>query len=467
MFEAMDAASSTRRAAIFGAGPAGFYAADQLLNAGFEVDLYDALPTPYGLVRAGVAPDHPKIKSVTRVYDKTARREGFRFFGGVVLGQDVSRAELLERYHAVVYAIGTATDNRLGIPGEDLPGSHPATEFVGWYNGHPDFADHSFDLTGGRAVVVGNGNVAVDVARMLVLEPDEVRATDCADHAIEALAEATFEEVVMLGRRGPAQAAFTNPELRELGELSRADVVVDPADLELDPASAAWLESDEATPTNRRNVEILRGFAEEGIKGRSHRVVLRFLTSPVEILGNGRVEAIRVVHNRIEADDKGRLRAVPAGEEEVIPCDIVLRSIGYRGVPLDDIPFDERRGLVRNEGGRVTAEDGAPHRGEYAVGWIKRGPSGVIGTNKKDAADTVARIVEDAEAGALNEPARPDADDVAVWIAERAPDAVTWAGWQVIDEHERRAGEPHGRPRVKLVRLGDLVAASKVGSTAG
>src|SRR4051794_11210637 len=240
-----------QRAAIVGAGPAGFYAADQLLNAGFEVDLYDSLPTPYGLVRAGVAPDHPKIKSVTKIYDKTAAREGFRFFGGVTLGQDVSRHELLDRYHAVVYAIGTATDNRLGIPGEDLPGSHAATEFVGWYNGHPDFTDHRFDLNGGRAVVVGNGNVAVDVARMLVLEPDEVTVTDTADHAIDALASATVEEVVMLGRRGPAQAAFTNPELRELGELSRADVVVDPADLELDPASAAWLESDEATPTNR------------------------------------------------------------------------------------------------------------------------------------------------------------------------------------------------------------------------
>ncbi|MEA2428354.1 MAG: ferredoxin/flavodoxin---NADP+ reductase, partial [Thermoleophilaceae bacterium] len=427
---------------MVGAGPAGFYATEQLLKAGFEVDLYDALPTPFGLVRAGVAPDHPKIKSVTKVYEKTAAHESFRFFGGVTLGRDVSRADLMERYHAVVYSVGTATDNRLGIPGEDLPGSHAATEFVGWYNGHPDFADHRFDLDGGRAVVIGNGNVAVDVARMLVLEPDEVSATDTADHAIEALATAQVEEVVMLGRRGPAQAAFTNPELRELGELSRADVVIDPADLELDPASAAWLESDEATPTNRRNVEILRSFLEDGVKGKSHRVVLRFLTSPVEIIGDERVEAIRVVRNRIEADETGRLRAVPTGEEEVIPCDIVLRSIGYRGVPLDEVPFDERRGLVRNDGGRVCDEDSRPHRGEYVAGWIKRGPSGVIGTNKKDAADTVAKIVEDAEAGALNSPDSPDPDAVAAWVAERAPDAVTWQGWQAIDEHERGAGEP-------------------------
>jgi ferredoxin--NADP+ reductase len=461
----MDAAAQTdRHAAIVGAGPAGFYAADQLLNAGFQVDMYDALPTPYGLVRAGVAPDHPKIKNVTKVYDKTAAREGFRFFGGVRLGVDISRADLLERYHVVLYSFGTSTDNQLGIPGEDLPGSHAATEFVGWYNGHPDFADHAFHLRGGRAVVIGNGNVAMDVARMLVLEPDEVSATDTADHAIEALADATVEEVVMLGRRGPAQAAFTNPELRELGELSRADVVVDPADLELDPVSAAWLESDDATPTNRRNVDIMRAFAANGAQGRSHRVVLRFLTSPVEIIGTDRVEAIRVVRNRIEAGDDGRLRAVPTGEEEVIPCDVVFRSIGYRGIPVGDIPFDERRGLVRNTGGRVCDEEGRSHRGEYVAGWIKRGPSGVIGTNKKDAADTVARIVEDAEAGTLNEPARPDPDDTAAWLAERVPDAVTWQGWQAIDEAERQAGEPHGRPRVKIVRLADLVAAAKVSS---
>ena len=452
------------RAAIVGSGPAGFYAADQLLAKGFEVDLYDALPTPYGLVRAGVAPDHPKIKSVTKVYDKTAAKEGFRFFGGVTLGEDISRADLLERYHAVVYAFGTATDNRLGIPGEDLPGSHAATEFVGWYNGHPDFTEYEFDLSGGRAVVIGNGNVAVDVARMLVLEPDEVSSTDTADHAIESLGQATVEEVVMLGRRGPAQAAFTNPELRELGELSRADVVVDPADLELDPLSAEWLESDEATPTNRRNVEILRGFAESGVQGRSHRVVLRFLVSPVEIIGTDRVEAVRIVRNRIEADGSGRLRAVPTGEEEVIECDLVLRSIGYRGVPVDDIPFDERRGLIRNRGGRVHSEEDEPHRGEYAVGWIKRGPSGVIGTNKKDAADTCARIAEDVEAGALNDPPKPDPDEIVAWLAERAPDAVTWEGWQSIDEAERTAGEPQGRPRVKLVRVEDLVAASRAGA---
>ncbi|HET8672243.1 MAG TPA: FAD-dependent oxidoreductase [Thermoleophilaceae bacterium] len=454
---------TARRAAIVGAGPAGFYTADQLLGQGFEVDLYDVLPTPFGLVRAGVAPDHPKIKSVTRVYEKTAKKPGFRFFGGVELGSDVRREELLERYHALVYAVGTATDNRLGIPGEDRPGSHSATEFVAWYNGHPDFADYEFDLSATRAVVIGNGNVAIDVARMLVLDPDEVNCTDCADHAVSALAAAQVEHVIMLGRRGPAQAAFTNPELRELGELKRADVIVDPADMELDEHSAAWLESDDADPTARRNVEILREYAQRPPGDKSHRIELRFLRSPVEVLGDddGPVSGLRVVHNRIEADDSGRLRAVPTGEEEVIQCGLVLRSIGYRGNPLPGVPFDERRGLIRNEGGRVLGDDGEPLPGEYAVGWIKRGPSGVIGTNKKDAADTVARVVEDAEAGRLNEPASSDAEEIEAWLQENVTGLVTWEGWQAIDEHERGLGEPHGRPRVKIVRVPEMIAVAE------
>src|SRR3954447_14261549 len=266
-----------QRVAILGAGPSGFYAADQLLKAGWAVDLYDRLPTPFGLVRAGVAPDHPKIKSVTRIYEKTARHEEFRFFGGVELGRDVTRAELLERYHAVVYAFGTARDNRLGIPGEDLEGSHPATDFVGWYNGHPDYTDHAFRLDGGRAVVVGNGNVALDVARMLVLAADELAPTDTADHALDAFGRSTVDEVVLLGRRGPEQAAFTTPELRELGELSRADVIVEP----FEPSLA-----DDAPTVAKRNVDVLQEYAARPPAGKSHRIVLRFLRSPLEILGD-------------------------------------------------------------------------------------------------------------------------------------------------------------------------------------
>ena len=447
------------RAAVVGAGPAGFYATDQLLAAGFEVDLFDALPTPFGLVRSGVAPDHPKLKSVTRIYEKTAAKPGFRFFGGVALGEHVSRHELLDRYHAVLYAVGTSDDNRLGIPGEDRPGSHSATEFVAWYNGHPEYAGHEFDLSGGRAVVIGNGNVAIDVARMLVLDPEELAPTDTADHALTGFGSSTVAEVVLLGRRGPAQAAFTNPEVRELGELARADVLCD-----LEQVDAA---TEPGTPTAKRNVEMFRDYAQREPSGKSHRIELRFLRSPIEILGEGEdgpVTGVRVAVNRLEEGEDGRLRAVPTGEEEVIECGLVLRSIGYRGRPLDSIPFDERRGLIRNDGARVTDETGAPHRGEYVVGWIKRGPSGVIGTNKKDANDTVAKVLADRDAGALATPANADPDEIARWLAERAPDAVTWEGWQAIDAAERRAGEAQGRPRVKIVRLAELIEAGRLGS---
>lgn len=442
------------RAAIIGAGPSGFYAAGMLLKAGFTVDLYDVLPTPYGLVRAGVAPDHPKIKAVTRVFDKTAKHADFRFFGGVELGVDLARSELLERYHAVVYAMGTSDDNRLGIPGEDLPGSHAATQFVAWYNGHPHHTDHEYDLSVERAVVIGNGNVAIDVARMLVLPPDELAATDTADHAIAVLNSSRLEEVVVLGRRGPVQAAFTNPELRELGELTRAEIVIEAADLELDPASQDMLGAADGTTT--RNVELMRGYAArtpDPVHPKPQRVVLRFLRSPIALLGDGRVEAVRVAVNRIEAGADGRLQAVPTGVEEEIPCGLVVRSIGYRGVEVPGIPFDARRGLICNRDGRVVDHAGAALTGEYVVGWIKRGPSGVIGTNKKDAADTVARVLEDRDAGALGTPEHEPTEE---WIAARAPRAVTWSGWSAIDEHETARGAQHGRPRVKIVRTDEL-----------
>jgi len=342
--------SAPLRAAIVGAGPSGFYAADQLLKEGFDVDLYDALPTPFGLVRAGVAPDHPKIKSVTRVYAKTAAHERFRFFGNVSLGEHVSREELRERYAVVIYAFGTATDNRLGIPGEDRPGSHPATTFVAWYNGHPHFADHQFDLNGGRAVVIGNGNVAIDVARMLVLDPGELEPTDTADHAIAAFGMAGVREVVLLGRRGPAQVAFTNPELLELGELERADVIVDPAQLE-----GVELPED-ADKTTTRNVEILREYSERTPAGKSHRLELRFLRSPVEILGEGEdgpVTGVRVAINRLVTRPDGRIAAEPTGEEEVIECGLVLRSIGYRRHPVRSrARVDPQRGRARARRGR-------------------------------------------------------------------------------------------------------------------
>ena len=452
------------RVAVVGAGPAGFFACEDLLKReGFEVDLFDVLPTPFGLVRAGVAPDHPKIKTVTRRYEKTAEDPGFRFFGGVELGSDIERTELIERYHAVVYAVGTRDDQRLGIEGEDRPRSHAATEFVAWYNGHPDYSERHFDLSASCAVVVGNGNVALDVARMLVLDPEEVAATDTADHAVEGLARAQVEHVVVLGRRGPAQAAFTNPELLELGELRCCDVVVDPSEVQLDEHSSTWLEQP-GQALAKKKVAILSEYAQRSPTGKPHRIELRFLRSPLAVLGDGPgapVDGLRVVRNRIEPDERGNLRAVSTGAEEVIECGLVLRSIGYRGRALPGVPFDERRGVIRNDGGRVTTEDGEPIPGEYAVGWIKRGPSGVIGTNKKDATDTITKLIEDAQAGCLNDPANADRSTVEPWLRGRVPDLVTWDGWKAIDTHEVARGEPQGRPRVKLVRVPEMIAVAE------
>jgi ferredoxin--NADP+ reductase len=450
------------RVAIVGSGPAGFYAAGHLLKAkahpdlNVQVDMFDRLPTPWGLVRAGVAPDHPNIKAVSRVYEKTAEHPEFRFYGNVELGRDLSHDDLTSRYHAVVYAVGSQTDRRMGIPGEDLPGSWAATEFVAWYNGHPDYRDLEFDLSAERAVVVGNGNVATDVARMLALTREELAQTDVADHALEVLAESNVREILVLGRRGPAQAAFTNPELLELGEMTDADVFVDPGDVELDPLSKAFIESDAAHATKKKNVDILSGYAAREPLGKRRRIVLRFLVSPVEILGTDRVEGIRIVHNELVEGDDGSLRARPKDITEELECGLVFRSIGYRGTRIDGVPFDEQSCTIPNERGRIEGRSG-----EYAVGWIKRGPTGIIGTNKRDAQETVDTLLEDLDADRLPAPADPDRDSMEALLAERQPDAVSYAGWQAVDRIEREAGEPHGRPRVKLCSFEELLEAAK------
>jgi ferredoxin/flavodoxin---NADP+ reductase len=461
------------RVAVIGSGPAGFYAAGHLLKESdgrFEVDMFERLPTPWGLVRSGVAPDHPKIKSVTRVYEKTAAHPRFRYFGNVTFGEHVGREDLLAHYHAIVYATGSPSDRPLGIPGEELPGSHAATEFVGWYNGHPDNTDLEIDLLSAeRALVIGNGNVALDVARMLVLAPSELAPTDTADHALEVLADSKVREVLVVGRRGPAQAAFTNPELLELGELSDADVIVDPA--ELDRALALADPAAEADATRRRNVEILRGYASRAPKGHSKRIVLRFLLSPTELIPgeNGRVGAVELVRNELVAASGGGLRAEPTHERETIPAGLVFRAIGYRGIPLPGVPFDERTGVIPSEGGRILdPQSGEPVAGEYVVGWIKRGPSGVIGTNKKDAQETVDAMLADLlkagdGRGAAHTPQAPDAAAVESLLRERQPELVTYDGWTEIDKYERALGEPSGRPRVKLTRIEEMlrVAASQ------
>ena len=449
------------RVAIVGSGPAGLYAAGQLLGPAEPVacvDVFDRLPTPWGLVRAGVAPDHPKIKSVTRVFEKTARLPGFRFHGNVDVGRDVTHEELTAAYDAVLYAVGTAGDRRLGIPGEDLPGSHAATEFVAWYNGHPDYADIEFDLSGRRAVVIGNGNVALDVARMLALSADELGVTDIADHALGALRHSQIEEIVVLGRRGPAQAAFTNPELRELADLQLADVIVDPGDVALDEYSAVALETSDGT--TKRNVETLSKYGEQTPAGKPRRIVLRFLVSPVAIEGDDRVEAVTIERNHLEVSDDGSLRARSTGERERIDADLVFRSIGYVGTPLPGVPFDGRRSTVLNEDGRVISPDTRdPIPGVYAAGWIKRGPSGVIGTNKKCAQETTDLLLADLAAGALPDPT--DSPDALLDRLRDAGHVVDYTGWEAIDAHERSLGEPSGRPRVKLVRRAELLERSR------
>ena len=444
---------SALRVAVVGSGPAGFYTADALLRStepSVEVDLLDRLPTPWGLVRLGVAPDHENIKAVSRAFEKTATRPGFRFFGNVDVGRTVTHTELLERYDAVIYTVGAQTDRQLGIPGEDLPGSWPATAFVAWYNGHPDFQDLSFDLSGERVVVVGNGNVAIDCARMLALTAPELAATDTVDAAERAIVESGIREIVMLGRRGPVQAAFTPPELQELGELAGSDVVVDPHDLELDADSLDALEHDRERA--RRNVELLREFAERPPNGLPRRIALRFLVSPVEIVGEGKVEGVEVVRNRLVTEN-GRLVARATDVRETIPCSLVLRSVGYQGVELPGVPFDQDAGVIPNDRGRVVGSERT-----YCAGWIKRGPSGVIGTNKKDATETVQLVLEDAVAGKLVAPSR---SDLAALLEERDATFIEYDGWQAIDAVERAAGEPLGRPRVKVTGWGALLETGR------
>jgi ferredoxin--NADP+ reductase len=431
------------RVAVVGSGPAGFYAAGALLSADppAEVDMIERLPTPWGLVRLGVAPDHPKLKTVSRAFERIAERPGFRFLGNVEVGRDVHHDDLVRLYDAVVYAVGAQTDRRLGIPGEDLPGSWAATELVAWYNGHPDYQQLDFDLSVERAVVIGNGNVALDVARMLALTRDELAPTDATDASIAAIASSPIREIVVVGRRGPAQAAFTTPELQEMGELAGADVVVDPAELE----------GAEPQGTNaERNVAVLQEFAAREPQGKPRRVVFRFFHSPVAILGKERVEGIELVRNELDAN----ARAVPTDERETLPCGLVFRSVGYRGVELPGVAFDAASGTIPNEGGRIEP-------GVYCAGWIKRGPTGVIGTNKKDATETVELLLEDAAAGRLE--SKPDASSAAVdeLLSERGVHVVEYAGWAAIDEVERAAGEQSGRPRVKLCSWDELLAAAE------
>jgi ferredoxin--NADP+ reductase len=447
--------------AIVGSGPSGYFAAASLLkfadaqdtgenHADVRVDMLEMLPTPWGLVRSGVAPDHPKIKSISAQFEKTALDPRFRFFGNIVVGEHVQPAELAERYDAVIYAVGAQSDRPLGIPGEELPGSVAAVDFVGWYNAHPHFEEMAPDISSGRAVVVGNGNVALDVARILVTDPDVLATTDIADHALKALHDRGVEEVLLIGRRGPLQAPFTTLELRELGDLEGlgdVDVIVDPADF----ADISEADLEAAAKTVRNNIKVLRGYSERSPKGAKRRIVFRFRTSPIEIKGDGRVESIVLGHNEL-VDDNGRIVAKDTGEREEVPAQLVVRAVGYRGVQTPGLPFDERSGTIPHTMGRI---DGS--RNEYVVGWIKRGPTGVIGSNKSDSQETVDTLLSDLADAELADVEADHSETLVEWLLSRQPKLITDDHWKLINEYERSAGEPHGRPRVKLTSVAELL----------
>ncbi|NYI77816.1 FAD-dependent oxidoreductase [Nocardioides panzhihuensis] len=432
------------RVAVVGAGPAGMYAADELLkHPEISVDVFDRLPTPYGLVRAGVAPDHQNTKQVEKLFAQIESQPGFRYFLGVEVGKDVSHAELTARYHGVVYTVGAASDRALGIDGDDLPGSLSATDFVGWYNGHPDKQDlpvhlDAESIPSGRVVLVGNGNVALDCARILAEDPERLAGTDVADGPLAVLRDSAVREVVVLGRRGPGEAAFTVPELVGLMGHTGVNVVVDTGDLPVEEALAG------ADTTSR----LLRELAGRELRPELRTIVLRFLSSPVRVLGTERVTGVEVGRNRLERDADGIVRAVPTGETEVLETGMLLRAVGYKGLPVADLPYDAATGTVPNEGGRVLP-------GVYVAGWVKRGPNGFIGTNKSDAEETVEQVLDDLDADRIPAPVG-DAAEITAVVRGRQPGMVDLAGWQAIDREEKRRGAEAGRPRVKITDVEEM-----------
>ncbi|RZK95616.1 MAG: 4Fe-4S dicluster domain-containing protein [Rhodococcus sp. (in: high G+C Gram-positive bacteria)] len=458
--------SGLLRVAIVGSGPSACYAAEELLsqNGGaVEISVFEKLPTPFGLIRFGVAPDHQGTKSVAKMFQKTASHKNLDFYLNVEVGRHISHEELLEHHDAVIYAVGAPGDQKLGIPGEELPGCHSATEFVAWYNGHPDHADRKFDLSGERAVIIGNGNVALDVARVLVSDPAALVRTDIAQHALEALAESNIKEVVVVGRRGPAQAAFTNPELLGLGLLPDVDVTAPAGEVELDEHTQAILAS-HPDPIAELKARLVAEHSIDRSPSAARRIALRFLLSPMQIRGTERVAGVRFARNELISGADGSLAAMPTASLEDFECGLILRSVGYRGVPVAGFPVSGSRATLKNAGGRVLdSRSGAPIPGVYTAGWIKRGPSGVIGTNKKCASETIANLLEDFHAGCLASPQR-DRGHLRDLVCDRQPEAFDYAGWKAIDSHERRTGRASGRPRVKLVdtrQMLDIAVASE------
>ncbi|MDA1353525.1 MAG: FAD-dependent oxidoreductase [bacterium] len=450
----MNLAESTSplRVAIIGSGPSGFYAAEALFKTGMSVtvDMFERLPTPFGLLRGGVAPDHQRMKSIASAYEKIAMNDGFHFFGNVCIGRDLTIEELRHYYDALIFACGTESDRKLGIPGEDLPGSHTATEFVGWYNGHPDYQSRQFDLSQKAVAIIGQGNVAIDVTRILAKSPSELMSSDITENALVALRNSNVEDIYLIGRRGAAQAAFTQLEIQEMGELDESEPVV--PELELNDA-----DRDEIAANNkaRKNIEVLERFFNSSLSGKKKRVHVLFLKSPVAIEGNGRVERLVLEKNALSGE-AGSQRAQGIGETETLNVGLVFRSIGYRGLPMPGVPFDPARGVFPNEGGRIL-DEGKPVCGMYVTGWIKRGPSGVIGTNRKDSIETVQTLIDDIPS--LKPADKRDSDDLQSLLLERGVKVLTFSHWQTIDKLEREAGEKVGKPREKFTSLTDILSA--------
>ncbi|MCY4150816.1 MAG: NADP oxidoreductase [Aestuariivita sp.] len=438
--------------AVVGAGPSGFYAVDALFKTDLAVNInmFERLAAPYGLVRSGVAPDHPKLKRAIKVYARLAEAERFNYIGNVTVGRDLSVDELRATHHAVILTCGAETDRRLGIPGEDLPGSYTATEFVGWYNGHPDYRDRQFDLSHETAVIIGQGNVAADVSRILAKTVAELQHTDIAAHALAALAQSNIRNIYVIGRRGPAQAKFTSKELKEFGDLAACDPVLDTEELKLNPASVAELDN----TGNKRIYDLFCGFAErQAVKQK--RCVFTFLKSPREIIGESQVQRLLIEKNTLSGAAFAQ-KARGSGETFTLDTGIVFRSIGYHGIPMLGVPFDASGGVFANDKGRII-RDGAAETGLYTAGWIKRGPTGIIGTNKPDSVETVNMLLEDLGKLGQGESRRGAAACYEILTARKVH-YIGFDDWKKIDAAEIARGEPIGKPREKYTSTGEMLA---------
>ncbi len=443
------------RVAIVGSGPSGFYATEALFKSGHTVhiDMFERLPVPFGLVRSGVAPDHPKLKQPMQLYDKIGQTPNFNFLGNVTVGRDLTVEQLRKTYHAVIFTCGAETDRKLGVPGENLLGSYTATEFVGWYNGHPDYRDRDFDLSSEIVAIIGQGNVAADVCRILSKTVNELKQTDIAEHALDALARSRVREIHVIGRRGPAQAKFTNRELRELGELEDCDPIIDPAELDLNPQSIVELE-DKNNPVSAKNVETFKSWGTRGAPTKSKRCHFHFFRSPTALKGAGRLEKIVLEKNRLDGDPFNQ-SARGTGEALEMDCGLLFRSIGYRGLPLAGLPFDDKKGVFPNRDGRIiNGNDVLP--GLYCSGWIKRGPSGIIGTNRADSVETVQSLLQDL--ANFESQAKPGAEALYPLLKARNVRVISYADWRKIDAAEIERGKAKDKPREKFTKISEMLA---------